>query len=576
MSESGHADGLQTGSGKLFRSFLDSATDYIILLDGNLTMLDCNQAVLEVSGETRDTVIGRNLLEFFPDAITSGRDQKYRDVIKSGKPFNLDNLKIMHGDLEIYVTLKAFKVGDGMGLIATDITAGKQAADALLKEKEYFRSFVESLSDWAWELDTKGIHTYSNSAVKAILGYEIDEVVSQSLTKLWARDTDPAQSDRHLKFLLSSRSGWKNFVGKFKHKDGSHVYTESTAIPILDDNNQLVGFRGLDRDITKRKKVEETLRQSAEKIEKLHDSVLRFAGCGDFDEVYLETINSAEQLFQMSFSVLALSDGDRFEIKAISSGQSIQSLNFELLNSAIARKSLKVQRTILINERSVAEPGEAVQEPFRSMISTPIADVGIYQAFSTSDNAFSDTDIRILNLLIGHTVEAINRIKLQNNLERQATHDPLTGVYNRYYLSQFVQRELKRAQRSRNKIGFVMVDIDRFKEINDKFGHQMGDKILKAVAETLTKSVRETDIIVRYGGDEFLLILPETQSSQYQVVSRIESNIDIFNSGNDLLNFPLTLSIGSAYWDPEDDQSVEDIQNLADKRMYDVKKKKLS
>ena len=100
----------------------------------------------------------------------------------------------------------------------------------------------------------------------------------------------------------------------------------------------------------------------------------------------------------------------------------------------------------------------------------------------------------------------------------------------------------------------------------------MGDEILKEVALALRESVRETDIVVRYGGDEFLVILLETNGESDIVKRRTAKNIALRNKKDERLDFPITLSIGSAYWDPKDHKSVEEILNEADRRMYEDKK----
>ena len=141
----------------------------------------------------------------------------------------------------------------------------------LLTQKEDYFHFIDSLQDWAWEMDMNAIHTYSNPAVKAILGFEIKEVVGQSLLKLWGQETTPA-SIKYMKDMLAEGKPWKNEEGYFTHKNGSRVYTESTAHPFYDKNNVLIGYRGVDRDITKRVLLQKTLKESEEKFHVLADS----------------------------------------------------------------------------------------------------------------------------------------------------------------------------------------------------------------------------------------------------------------------------------------------------------------
>ena len=161
-------------------------------------------------------------------------------------------------------------------------------------------------------------------------------------------------------------------------------------------------------------------------------------------------------------------------------------------------------------------------------------------------------------------------------LNHMARHDPLTGVFNRYALSEVLERESSRAQRYNHPIGVLMIDVNRFKEANDRFGHAAGDKVLQMVAEVLCSCVRDTDYVVRYGGDEFLLLLLETNGETQIVRDRIVETLSSKHSSGSLVDFPITLSIGVAHWLPETNESVESILSRADHAMYAEKRKQVA
>ena len=165
-------------------------------------------------------------------------------------------------------------------------------------------------------------------------------------------------------------------------------------------------------------------------------------------------------------------------------------------------------------------------------------------------------------------VDITHRKLYEEKLAYLARHDPLTGVYNRYSLDELLEQEVKRSQRYNHPIGFLMVDVNRFKEINDRFGHQLGDRVLQKVATLLTEQVRETDIVARYGGDEFLIILPETNGGIDALLSRIREALTRQNREDALLEFPITLAIGSAHWVPGSERSLDETLHDADQRMY--------
>lgn len=156
-------------------------------------------------------------------------------------------------------------------------------------------------------------------------------------------------------------------------------------------------------------------------------------------------------------------------------------------------------------------------------------------------------------------------------LYKEAIKDPLTGVFNRRFMNEFISKEIKRSERYKRKIGFLLVDINDFKEINDTYGHVVGDKVLKEVADFLQSSVRQSDVVVRYGGDEFLIILTELEGDPEMVRDRIKKNFGKKTFKD--LSFPVSLSIGCSLWDPEQSRQLESILSEADQKMYEDKKR---
>lgn len=156
----------------------------------------------------------------------------------------------------------------------------------------------------------------------------------------------------------------------------------------------------------------------------------------------------------------------------------------------------------------------------------------------------------------------------EEKLAYMAHHDSLTGVFNRHHLSAVLEKETARAIRYKHPIGFLMIDVNRFKMINDTLGHRVGDEVVQAVAHVLSTAVRSADLVFRYGGDEFLVVLPETDGSAVIVKDRILESLALWNETSDLLDFDITLSIGVAHWAPDCGRSTDEVLNEADADMY--------
>ncbi|PUE65200.1 GGDEF domain-containing protein [Arcobacter caeni] len=153
--------------------------------------------------------------------------------------------------------------------------------------------------------------------------------------------------------------------------------------------------------------------------------------------------------------------------------------------------------------------------------------------------------------------------------EKLANTDPLTGAYNRRYLNEFSFEYLKIVKRENKDLSLLLLDLDDFKKINDTFGHEIGDMVIKKVVEISKNSIRESDLIIRFGGDEFIILLPNTniQSARF-VANKIISKINEYNQNKE---FYFSVSIGSSHYQINDD-SIDNIILRADESLYEAKK----
>jgi diguanylate cyclase (GGDEF)-like protein len=160
---------------------------------------------------------------------------------------------------------------------------------------------------------------------------------------------------------------------------------------------------------------------------------------------------------------------------------------------------------------------------------------------------------------------------LQNQIiEQQSFTDPLTEIYNRRSLDRIAGQFISQARRRKTPLTFLMIDVDRFKQINTRFGHLTGDLVLAEIAAILKVSIRGSDTVLRYGGDEFLILLSDTTSlGAENVIERIREQLAEWNAAGHLGNFFLSLSIGVAEW--QDGKTLDEMLDAADRSMYEKK-----
>jgi diguanylate cyclase (GGDEF)-like protein len=178
---------------------------------------------------------------------------------------------------------------------------------------------------------------------------------------------------------------------------------------------------------------------------------------------------------------------------------------------------------------------------------------------------FSDEDVEMLKAVADQAAVAINKAQLWD----MAVTDSLTGLYVRRYFMVKLQEELHRAQRYNNILSVVMADLDRFKKINDTYGHAAGDRVLKAIGKFLQQNVRDVDVVARYGGEEFVIMIPEAANDAAHILSeRVRKNLSEMKFDN----LPsVTISLGIATF-PHDGTDPEDLIRKADAALYAAKR----
>jgi diguanylate cyclase (GGDEF)-like protein len=200
--------------------------------------------------------------------------------------------------------------------------------------------------------------------------------------------------------------------------------------------------------------------------------------------------------------------------------------------------------------------------------------IGLISLLRRQKKGFSASELTHLDNIVRYVAAIIDKTILFHNTKELAYTDSLTGIFNRRYFDQRYTREVLRARRYHRSLAILMIDIDHFKKYNDTFGHLLGDEILKKVATVFSINLRRADILCRYGGEEFVVILPESDLNHGHMVAEKlrKSLMEIeFDGEEHMPQRQLTISIGvSAY--PETGNSEKDILAKADQALYEAKK----
>jgi diguanylate cyclase (GGDEF)-like protein len=180
---------------------------------------------------------------------------------------------------------------------------------------------------------------------------------------------------------------------------------------------------------------------------------------------------------------------------------------------------------------------------------------------------------RLLESYLSGAASALSNLRLLDTMKQQANVDMLTGLYNRRFLEDYARKMLAMARRRQQPVGVLMMDLDHFKSFNDIYGHEIGDRILRQFAKTVTSAIREINLASRFGGEEFVVLLPDTGPRACMLVAeRIRQAVMEMDvpSGTDKPLPPVTVSVGIAVF-PEHGHTLEEVLLASDKALYESK-----
>jgi len=343
--------------------------------------------------------------------------------------------------------------------------------------------------------------------------------------------------------IQSSVNGGETILGRavdIQTASGTRKSVLFSSVPISSGSGEIIGGVAVIQDISHQRHLEQTAntaalmaQQRADELEGLHRATAALLSTLDLDELLCQILDAAQ-------SAIPASERGMLHLVSPVSGQLqvratlgfrdericvIHSPHEPVLPARVSRD----RRPLLIPDAAVFETHDesAIPEEMRDARSIILAPLyfgehvfGTLSLCAISANVFTESNLRLLASFAATTTAALQNAILHSEIKHLAVTDPLTGGYNRRAFFDLGERELERFLRFSHPLTAVMIDLDNFKLVNDTHGHVAGDQILRSLAERCRNTIRETDIFGRYGGDEFALLLPDTDIPAAQVIAQ--------------------------------------------------------
>ncbi len=528
------------------RATLDAIPDLVWMKDANGVYLSCNPMFERFFGAREGDIVGKTDYDFVDREQADFFCEHDRKAMLAGKPSVNEECLTFADDgskrwVETVKTPIFDEQGQAVGVlgIARDITERQQAERSLYASRQRLRLLLDSMAEGAYGVDIDGRCTFVNQTFLDMLGYEdVSEVlgrVSHELIHHSHADGRPYPKSE-CRMYRAMQAGQPISVSDevFWRKDGTPLPVEYRARPIVVDG-KVVGGISTFVDISERLRAETQL-------------------------------GLAAQVFEHSSEGILITDAR---------------LNIVMVNQAFTAISGYSEAETLGQTPSMLASGRH-DKAFYDEIWRCLASEGRWQGEiwnRRKDGTVYPETLSIIRVLDGrgevtHYIGVFQDITLQketqDRIQRLAHYDPLTGLPNRALLADRIHIALSAAQRNHEPLALLFVDLDHFKNINDTLGHRVGDALLVEVASRLEGALREVDTVSRQGGDEFVLILPDTDArgAAHVAGKLLETVAQPCRIGDDELN--ITLSIGIALY-PDDGADFETLSGRADAAMYRAK-----
>lgn len=456
--------------------------------------------------------------------------------------------------------------------------------------EEQFRQLAENIEAtfWLYDLDKEQL-LYVSPGFHNLLGGSAEDDTVDWRTFL---DTIHPGSLEYIERVSTHRNP-PNHVNeiffRFYWPNGSMRWVHSRIFPVLDESGQTYRLVGIAENITERRQMEEELQQAhlhlrewAERLEQRNEEITRLGemgkllqACSSHEEAYSIISECADDILSNTSGALyvRLKPHDGFKAVATWNDAHLDAIEFahhqcwalRSGNSHVVAYSGMLCEHIGDNSADIYMCIPVLAQD------TPLGVLHL-QMRDSIDESLIESHERIAVAMADQIALALSNLNLRQRLSTLALRDSLTGLYNRRYMEVSLEHEIQRVRRQQDSLGVIMMDLDNFKRFNDTYGHAAGDMMLRQLGTFLRTHVRSADIACRYGGEEFVVILPgasleETQNRGEQLRQEFQT-IEFNHDGITLAG--VTLSAGVAVF-PRHGETGTELLQLADDALYQAK-----
>lgn len=597
----------------VLRTVTDNIHDSIFAKDTAGRYLLANKAFANLHGmKSTEELLGKTAFDLFSeDRATSSHADDLKVMRTGGAVLERERSTVdSEGNEKWVLTTKVPLISkDGLiqGIVGVhrDITRSKQAEQRLRESQASLATAQRIAHLGSFEVGPINLNKFEDSPLRwsdevfRNFGYEFDgtELSVGSLLRLVHPDDRGRVSEGFLKTFQQTTPYEADY--RIVRADGTERFVRGWCEVVCDSSTQQPSkLAGSIQDVTDRKQAElglqganRTLGEQVQELKRRSNELALLSEMGGWlqscrvvDEAYAVIGRTAKRLFPGWNGALYVMSASKNALEAVvdwnecSSGERVFGPDecWALRRGQLHRFRAEGDGTPCshINREGIAESfcvplmaqGEALGILF---LQQPVAPLRLHD----SDATPADANQGLAVVLAEQIALALGNLKLRETLRNQSIRDPLTSLFNRRYLEESLEREISRARRNGSLVAVLMTDIDHFKRFNDTYGHQAGDAVLRALGEYLNNTTRGQDVVCRYGGEEFALMLSDADQEgalhRAEVLRREVKYLNAEYQGQHL--GPISLSVGLALF-PDHGSAIGDLLRAADQALYCAKR----